>query len=468
MKKYPFVKQEDYKDCGAASLLMIIKYYKGFISLEHLKEMLHITKNGITAYDIVNTATKIGFNAKCYKVKFSDFSNNDIVLPCIANVIIDGRYKHFIVINEINYSKKYLIISDPASKIKKINFLDFEKIFNNYLIILYPQKTIPIIDNEKIDINYFFKIIFSDKSIIKNIIILSFFITFFSIFSSFYIEYLINTLNNSNSFSNLTIIFLIFLLMYILKNTRELFRSKILVIINQKLDLFLTLDTYYNILSLPYHYYRNRTTGDIISRVNDLGTVKDSLSKTIILIIVDLPLTIISLLFLLIINQTLFQIALIILVIYVFIIFLFRKTLEENIYDLQHEKSNINSEMVESISGFETVKGLKIKKYIFNKFENKYIKYLEKVYKFQNHYLIQEYLKNITNDIGFVVITFIGSTLVLKGQISFGSLLSFNALIIYFLGPIKNIISFDIERSQVKCSLKRIYELNQKIKKMKL
>jgi len=29
MKKYPYTKQEGIKDCGAACLSMIIKYYKG-------------------------------------------------------------------------------------------------------------------------------------------------------------------------------------------------------------------------------------------------------------------------------------------------------------------------------------------------------------------------------------------------------------------------------------------------------
>ena len=36
-KKYPFVKQDGIKDCGVASLLMIIKYYKGNISLNILR-----------------------------------------------------------------------------------------------------------------------------------------------------------------------------------------------------------------------------------------------------------------------------------------------------------------------------------------------------------------------------------------------------------------------------------------------
>jgi len=447
---------------------MIIKYYKGYVSLEHLKEMLNINKNGTTAYDIVNTSRKLGFKSDCYYVEFSNFNDKNIIFPCIANVVIDNKYKHFIVINEINFKKKFLIISDPASKVKKIFFEEFAKIYNNYLIILYPQKTIPILDNERINLRDLLKIIITNKSIIKHISILSIFITIFSVLSSFYIEYLINAINYSNSINVLKIIFLVFLFIFILKNISELFRNKLLVIINQKIDLVLTFNTYYNILSLPYHYYRNRTTGDIVSRMNDLGNIKDTISKLIILLVVDLPLTLFSLTILLLINSTLFLIALIILIFYILVVIIFRKIIENNILDIQQSKSDITSKMVESICGFETVKGLKIKNYIYTGFKNIYCSFLNKNYKFQNTYLFENFMKNIINDIGFVVITFIGTTLVLQNKLSLGELLSFNALIVYFLDPIKNVLSFDIDINQAKCSIKRINELNIKKKEEKV
>ena len=63
-KKYPIVKQEDNKDCGAACLAMIIKYYGGNIPYEELKDELEISKNGISASQLVRLAKKSGFEAK--------------------------------------------------------------------------------------------------------------------------------------------------------------------------------------------------------------------------------------------------------------------------------------------------------------------------------------------------------------------------------------------------------------------
>ena len=43
---------------------MIIKYYKGFLSLDSLRDLTHVTKEGTTAYHLVKCATDLGFNAK--------------------------------------------------------------------------------------------------------------------------------------------------------------------------------------------------------------------------------------------------------------------------------------------------------------------------------------------------------------------------------------------------------------------
>ena len=48
IKKYPFYKQEEIKDCGAACLHMIIDYYKGHLSIEKIRELLKVDKQCTT------------------------------------------------------------------------------------------------------------------------------------------------------------------------------------------------------------------------------------------------------------------------------------------------------------------------------------------------------------------------------------------------------------------------------------
>ena len=121
------------KDCGVTCLEMIIKYYKGYLKKSTLLQMTKTTKEGTTLYHLNETLKKIGFDSKGVKCNLNDITKENIILPCIANVIINNSYKHFIVIYEINFKKKYLIIADPQDKIKKISLITcYSLLFTNY------------------------------------------------------------------------------------------------------------------------------------------------------------------------------------------------------------------------------------------------------------------------------------------------------------------------------------------------
>lgn len=457
MKKYPIVLQDEIKDCGVSCIQMIIKYYGGYVKKSNLLEMTKTSKKGTTAYNIKNTLINLGFDCKGIKCSLKDINKDNIVLPCIANVTIDESYKHFIVIYEINFSKKYLVIGDPADKIKRISYQDFEKIFNKVLIIFYPIKTLPI-EKDESQKEFLFHLIRPHKKILINIFILSLFITLFSIITSFYTEYMINSLNYYSK-NYLLLLFFIFFSIHILKIISNFFRNKLLIFINQKLDLVLTLDIFSKIIELPYNYYQNRTTGDVVSRINDLESVRDMISKVALSIFVDLPLTLVSLIVLYFINSTLFIIGLIILVLYFILLIIFRRIFNEYIKKIQVKKGEATSLMVESISGFETVKGMHIESNIKDKFEKRYVKYLKDIFNYQSLYFLQNLFKEIIDDIGFIVIILVGCVLVIDGKMSIGSLFTFTSLLVYFLEPIKNIINLDNMIKESKNALRRILDL---------
>lgn len=457
MKKYPIVLQDEIKDCGVSCIQMIIKYYGGYIKKSNLLEMTKTSKKGTTAFNIKETLINLGFDAKGIKCDLKDINKDNIVLPCIANVTVDNSYKHFIVIYEINFKKKYLIIGDPADKVKKITYKEFIKIFNNVLIVFFPIKTLQK-EEDVSKINFIFNLLKPHKKTLINIFILSIFITLFSIFATFYTEYMIKSINFYSK-KYLILLFCIFFSIYILKILSNYFRNKLLLFINQKLDLVLTLDVFNKIIKLPYNYYQNRTTGDVISRINDLESVRDMISKVALSIFVDLPLTIISLIVLYFINNTLFVIGLIILVLYFIIIIVFRRSFNNYIKKIQVKKGEATSLMIESISGFETVKGMHIEENIKNKFEKRYVKYLKDIFKFQDLFYLQSLFKEIIDNIGFIVITLIGCLLVINEEMEIGRLLTFTSLLVYFLDPIKNIINLDTMIKEAKNSLKRILDI---------
>jgi len=445
-KKYPFIKQNGIKDCAAASLLMIIKYYNGYINIEALSDMLETDRFGTSAYNIIKVAESIGFNSKGIKTELKDINNNNLILPCIAHVIIDKKYKHYVVIYKIDFKKEK----------KTISFYEFNQIWDNILIIFYPKT--PIIRNiENSLFEYVFTILKKYKKELFQMIIISLILTLFSILSSFYFKYIIDSINYPKQY--ILLIFFTFLIIYIFRLVTDFCRNRLLIFLNQKLELDINLNSFKQILSLPYHYYRNRTTGEIITRINNLDSVRDMISKVFLSIFIDIPLSFISMIILYFISNRLFFITIIILLLYILIVLLFEKPLTKNIKEVQSKKSAVGSYMTESINGFETVKGLNIINHVNNNYEKKYVQYLNSVLSLQKLYNNQLFFKDIVNTLGQAIIILFGSILVIENNMTLGNLLTFNTILIYFLDPIKNIIDLDYIVKDAKVSLKNVLNM---------
>lgn len=457
--KYPFVKQKEMKDCAVASLSMIIQYYKGYLEEETLSDMLETDRNGTTAYSIVKVASDLGFKSYGLSCNCDHFLKEEILLPCIAHVTIDSSYQHFIVIYKIDKKRKELTIADPASGIKKMKISQFSKIFNNVVIILYPIKTIPIDKNSFSFFEFLFQIIKKYKKDYINILLLSLFITFLSLCNSFYLKLIINSLQDNSSLK-LLLLFLLFLEFAFLKNFSSYVRNKIILIFSQKIEISFIMDTFCQIMSLPYKSYRNKTTGDILSRINDATNVLNTISNTLVTCIYDFFLAISAAFILISINKNLFLFVLLFIFFYSLLQHFVSPILNKNYLKIQNEKSNIMSFLVEKIGGFETIKGLSLNKVISKKFEYYYVKYLKNIsnsYQFENKvYFFKECLYSTFT----LFILFLSSIYVINSNNTLGDLIIFSSLLIYFIDPIKNILNIKLELKEAKISLKRIYSLH--------
>jgi len=433
---------------------MIINFYGGNLPIDQIRDLTKTDKNGTTAFHIIEACKSIGFNAEGIKTSLEQLNKENLILPCIAHVVIDGKYKHFVVIYKIDFKNKKIIIADPSCSIKKITFSEFQKMWSGVLITLYPLKKLPLTQNISF-IDFLLEIIKLHKTFVFNIIMLSIFITIFSVISSFYMKNILDAIN----YNNLTIIFIFFLFINIFKILSDFFRNKLLIYLNQKIDLLLTLDTYKKIISLPYNYYHTRTTGDIISRVNDLSIIRNMITKVSLSLFIDLPLALVTFIIFYIINTKLFFISLIIVFIYLLLMIFSKNRITNNINTIQVNKSETMSYMIETINGFETVKSVGNEAQIIDKFEKKYVKFLKNIFKFDNYNNTISILKDLVNAIGYLTIIYVGAKMVTLGNLTFGDLLVFVNLLNYFLEPIKNIIDLNSEIKEAKNSLRRILEL---------
>ena len=104
---FPHEYQMDAKDCGPACLKIIAKYYGKYYSLQYLRDLCGIAREGVSFHDISYAADKIGLRSISVTASIDELLFK-LPLPCIAHWNDD----HFIVVYKTSKSRIY--VSDPA------------------------------------------------------------------------------------------------------------------------------------------------------------------------------------------------------------------------------------------------------------------------------------------------------------------------------------------------------------------
>ena len=291
------------------------------------------------------------------------------------------------------------------------------------------------------------------KKILLFFLVLTILASLFSLLNSFYLSSLYNQKNNYH------IVLFLFLLFSVFKIIIDYIKNSIVFDFDNNFDSKLTNNIYKKILSLPLKYHHSRPVGDIMSRVNDLSSIKEFINFVSFSLITDFLFVIIIFIIIFFINKLLFLLLIIFALTYMFVYLLFRDKIYSMSLILKEKNSEVNSYLIESILGIDTIKNFNIEKERKLRFKSKYNNLLKLNVKYNKFILSIELFQNFIMTISNVFILFVGIKLVNKGLLLFSNLIIINSLLIYFFISLKNIIYFDRILIDSKNSYNRLEDL---------
>lgn len=447
------VKQNDIKDCGICCLESIIKYYNGYIPLETLRLDTKTNNNGTTAYNLIKTAKKYGFNALGKKIK--DIDDKDIILPAIAHITTKKGLNHFVVIYKI--TKNNIHIMDPSKGYKIINKNEFKKEWNNIILLFKPYKEIPLYKIKNNIKELIIEILLQEKDLIAKIFLNNITITILSIILSYHLKISINTLetNYTNRIISITIIFL---LLNILKLYYTYLKNNLSIYLNKNINLKLIPDFLSHIINLPLNVIKSRTTGEILTRIQDLNNIKNLFSEVLIHIILDILLIISSSIFLYSVNKELFFILCIISLLLVLLSIIVNPIINRKINDNIDLETEFNSNVSETIDSLESIKNLNLVSKKYSNLEDTYTMYESNTFEFSKFINILETINSSIYNIGLFIITSYSIYLITQNKLTLIELITFNSLLNYQIDPIKEILSLLPKYYHIKLSYNKISE----------
>lgn len=301
----------------------------------------------------------------------------------------------------------------------------------------------------------FKEIIILEKKLVAKITVITIIISTISIITSYYYKFGLIAINK-NSSPQVYFLVIIFISLNIFKVSFNFLREKYKMYLEMHLDLKTTVPFLKHIFLLPLNSIKSRTTGEITTRYNEIQNIKDLISEIFTTVFLDLILSLVFLVILFLLNNQLFFILCLILIIYSLIGFLISPEIYRRILRNIEYETDFNTSLIEKISGIDTIKNLNVIAEEIDDIKQQKFELLNDRFKFQKLIIMFQFWQNFITEIGLCLITSWGFILILNQQLTILDLLTFNTLLYYLFEPIKNLINLLPKYYYVKASFQKI------------
>ena len=130
--RVPVVMQMEVLECGAASLTMIMHYYRKFLPLEQVRVDCGVSQDGSSAKNILLAARSYGMVAKAWHLEPESLRDEGGPFPCI----IHWGFNHFVVL--CGFKGNRAILNDPARGRVTVEWEEFDKEFTGVCMTFEP------------------------------------------------------------------------------------------------------------------------------------------------------------------------------------------------------------------------------------------------------------------------------------------------------------------------------------------
>ena len=427
----PVVLQIESLECGAASLSIILRYYKKFVPLEQLRLECGVTRDGSKASNLLKAARSHGMVAKGYKKEPAEL--REMPLP----LIVFWNFNHFLVVEGFRDGKVYL--NDPACGRRAVSNEEFDQSFTGVVLSLQPGPEFVPSGRQESIYAALFKRMTSDHSAVAFLVLAGLYMVLpgmvIPVFTTVFVDRVL--VGSQESWQIPVLIGLG--LAALLAMSLSWLQGYYLMRMQTKLALASASRFFWHVLNLPQAFYAQRSPGEIGSRValNDsvANVLAGDLAKSIIngmlaffFIVVmlnyDVWLTLASV-SIVITNLVFFQYAA-------------QRTQEMSI-GLSIAGGKLQGTTTNGLMALETLRATAAESGFFSKFAGFQAQYVAAHQQMEGMGLLYRQIPAFLMLLNDALILCFGGFRVIEGHLTIGMLLAFQGLVQNFTGPMSSL-----------------------------
>ncbi|GGK10924.1 ABC transporter ATP-binding protein [Yeosuana aromativorans] len=468
LKKFPFYRQTESKDCGPTCLKIVAKYYKKTINIQKLRSASETTRMGSTLLGLSDAAEKVGFHTVGVKISVKKLL--EITLPCILH----WNKNHYVVLYKTK--KKVFYISDPAHGLLQYseNELLRHWIGNNandqteegIALLLEPT---PKFYNSEFDakkknfgFSFLSKYVFKYKRFLWQLIVGLIAASLLQLIFPFLTQSVVDVGIKNQDIHFVYLILFAQLALFIGRTSIEVIRSWILLHLSTRINISLVSDFFIKLMNLPIAFFDSRMTGDILQRINDHKRIERILTTSSLNVLFSMVNLVVFSFVLAYYSLQLFSIFLIGSFLYFLWIVIFLKKRKDLDYKRFSQVSQEQSKVIELINGMQEIKlhnAEKQKRWSWEFLQARLFKISIESLALEQY---QSVGSGFINEVKNILISVLSAKLVIDGDITLGMMLAVSYIVGQLNSPIAQLINFIREIQDAKISLDRLSEIHNK------
>ena len=457
------IKQHDITDCGAACLASISAHYGLQLPISRIRQMACTDRKGTNVLGLINAADKLGFETKAVKSKKQDGTNNTeplykIPVPAIAHIIKNGKLLHYVVIYAVR--KQRIQIMDPGTGTLEWRELeDFNKEWTGILVLLMPKDDFEKGDKKVSMLRRFMFLLKPHRKTLIEAIFGAAIYTILGLATSIYVQKIVDNIIPGENRNLLNLLSVLMILVLVLSVIINVIKTVYMLKTGIKIDTRLILGYYKHLLRLPQSFFDSMRSGEIISRVNDAVKIRSFINETLVGLLVNIFTVVFAFALMFTYYWKLAVIMLLIIPLYLILYMLYNRVNRVILRKGMEQAAELNAQLVESINTAGTVKRFGLEEYEDVKTESRFVTYIKTVYRIAINSLWAGEASSVISRLFTIILLWTGTYFVLDHIITSGELMSFYALISYFVGPIASLVGINKVYQDAKIAASRLFEI---------
>jgi ATP-binding cassette subfamily B protein len=461
IKSFPWYKQPDQMDCGPTCLKMIAKFFDVNITLQDIRDLCQINRDGVSLLGISKAAERVGFRTLAVKIDASQL--RDLEMPCILH----WKQNHFVILYKI--AKDKFFIADPAVGLLALDEKEFNTnwLTGNKGIALQVTPTPELFErdqeSEQSDLltwSFLLRYLSQYRKLLVQLLLSLILGSLFQLIIPFLAQSIVDIGINTRNINFISVILIAQLILIVGKVTVDFIRAWILLHISTRVNISVLTDFLIKLMKLPMKFFDSKMTGDIMQRMNDQRKIETFLTGSTLstifsffnLVLFSLVLAYYNLLvFFLCLGGSLFN------VLWIFLFLKRRRILNYKSFELAAKNQ---SAIVQLVNGMQEIK--------LNNCEHQkrwQWEHLQaRMFKFNIKLLaLSQYQQGggtfITEGIN-VIITFLSANAVINGHLTFGGMIAVQYIVGQMNSPIRELLNFVQTYQDARISLERLNEIH--------